>query len=94
MQKREKLMQVIVTNAQYRALSAIYGPPENVHCLIMCSRPVDGKWVLDGKGEVFDELLSVISEEIGEGLCPKNNARALLSICKKIDPSSLDCIGM
>lgn len=87
-------MQITVTNAQYHALSDIYGPPQNVHYLIMCSSPVDGKWVLDGDDDVFDELLSVISEEIGEGLCSKTNARALLGVCKKIDPSSLDWIGM
>ncbi|OED38812.1 hypothetical protein AB833_18315 [Chromatiales bacterium (ex Bugula neritina AB1)] len=87
-------MKVIVSRAQYSALMSIYGPPENVHYLIMCSQPKDGKFTLQGETEVFSDLLSVISEEIGVGLCSKTNAMHLLGVCKKIDPSSLDWIGM
>jgi len=50
--------------------------------------------ILKGESEDFDDLLSLISEEIGEGMCTKANGRYLLAVCKKIDPSSLDWIGM
>ncbi len=94
LEKQERPMEVAVTSTQYSALSDIYGPPQDVYYMIMCSRLVDGTWLLSGDEEVFEELLGVISEEIGEGLCSKTNARALIGVCKKIDPSSLDWIGM
>lgn len=87
-------VKLIVSKAQYSALMAIYGPPENVHYMIMCSLPKDGKFSLEGEKEDFEDLLSVISEDIGEGFCSKTNAGHLLAVCKKIDPSSLDWIGM
>ena len=87
-------MKIPVSNTQYSALIDIYGPPENVHDLIMCSEPKDGKLLLQGEKKDFDDLLSVISEDIDSGLCSKTNARHLLGVCKKIEPSSLDWIGM
>ena len=87
-------MKINVSTTQYTALLDIYGPPENVHYLLMCSEPKDGKFVLEGEKEDFDDLLSVISQDIGSGLCSKTTARQLLGVCKKIEPSSLDWIGM
>ena len=86
-------MKVTVSGKQYFALLNIYGPPANVHHMIMCARGEIGFYIIEGEGEDFDELLSLISEEIGEGLCSKSDARELLSICKKVDPASLDWIG-
>lgn len=86
-------MEVKISMKQYCALSDIYGPPQNIHYMITCARLENENWVLEGKAEEFDELLSLISEEIGEGLCSKANARELLGVCKKVDPSSLDWIG-
>lgn len=87
-------MKISVTLTQYAALLDIYGPPQNVHSLINCSRTKNGQFILEGEPEDFDELLSVISEEIGEDFCSKSNAKSLLAVCKKIDPGSLDWIGM
>ena len=87
-------MKVNIARAQYVALMEIYGPPENVHSMIMCSTPQDGKFILEGSAEDFEDLLSLIGEEIGDGICSKTNAKHLLSVCKKVDPSSLDWIGM
>lgn len=87
-------MKVIVSTAQYSALMDIYGPQENVHNMIMCGLPKDGKFTLQGETQDFEDLLSVISEDIGSGLCSKTNAKQLLGVCKKIDPSSLDWIGI
>lgn len=87
-------MEVSVTSAQYSALMDIYGPPNNVHDMIMLSRSSGKGQILEGEEEDFDDLLSLISEEIGEGMCNKTNAKRLLAICKKIDPESLDWIGM
>ena len=87
-------MKVNVSNAQYSALMEIYGLPENVNSMIMCCAPEAGKWTLEGDAEDFEDLLSVISEEIGKGVCSQTNARHLSSLCKKVDPSSLDWIGM
>jgi hypothetical protein len=69
-------------------------PPEDVHYMIMTAKPSDKGWTISGDEETFDSLLSVISEEIGEGFCTQKNARALLGICKKVNPASLDWIGM
>jgi hypothetical protein len=88
------VMEVLITDTQYLALNAIYGPPEDVHYLILLAERRDKGWLLEGEEHVFESLLSTISEEIGEGLCSNTNASRLLSICKKIDPSSLDWIGM
>ena len=87
-------MNIQLTTKQYSALLNIYGPPESVHEMIMSSELRNGKNILTGDDEDFDELLSLISEEIGEGLCPATNIQHLLSVCKKVDPSSLDWIGM
>ncbi len=87
-------MELFITRTQYSALSDIYGPPEKVHFMLMTSCPVDGGWLLRGSEESFNELLLVISEEIGEGFCTKSNARAMIGVCKKVDPESLDWIGM
>jgi hypothetical protein len=86
-------MEVTISMKQYAALSGIYGPPQNIHYMIVCASFENENWVLEGKTEEFDELLSLISEVIGEGLCSTANARELLGICKQIDPSSLDWIG-
>ena len=87
-------MKVLVSKAQYSALMDIYGPPEDVHYMIMMANSNEKGWTLSGDDEAFESLLSLISEEIGEGLSTKKNARALLGICKKVDPASLDWIGM
>ena len=87
-------MNLNVTHAQYSALMDIYGPPANVHDMIMLSKPKGKSWILEGDEDVFDDLLSLISEEIGEGMCTKTNAKHLIGICKKVDPESLNWIGM
>ena len=87
-------MRVSISRAQYNALMDIYGPPQDVHFMIMTASLGSDKWTLDGSEETFDSLLSTISEEIGEGLCTQKNARSLLSLCKKINPECLDWIGM
>jgi hypothetical protein len=88
-----KQMKVELTHPQYFALCDIYGPPESVHYMLMTSTPANRRFVLDGNDDEFDALLNLISEEIGEGLCSKTNAKHLLSVCKKVDPSSLNWIG-
>lgn len=87
-------MKVAVTYAQHRALTNIYGPPENVYNLIWDARNNDTRYFLEGDSDDFDDLLCVISEEVGESLCSKADAKALLQVCKKVDPTSLDWIGM
>ena len=87
-------MEVSLTNAQYSALMDIYGPPENIHFMIMTSRSKDGRVILEGDEEDFEDLLNIISEDIAEDLSPKKNIRNLLAVCKKVDPTSLDWIGM
>lgn len=87
-------MKISFTKAQYSALMNIYGPPANVHQLIMSALPKDGKYVIDGDDDDFEELLNLISEEIGDGLCSKKDAITLLGVCKKVDPASLDWIGV
>jgi len=87
-------MNILLSSPQYSALMDIYGPPEDVHYMLMRAMPGEKCWTLSGYEEAFDSLLSVISEEIGEGLCSQKNARALMGTCKKADPALLDWIGM
>lgn len=87
-------MKILLSRPQYSALMDIYGPPEDVHYMIMTAKPDANGWTISGDEDAFDSMLSVISEEIGEGLCSQRNAKALLGICKKVDPASLDWIGM
>lgn len=87
-------MKVELTNAQYYALCDIYGPPEDLHYMFMTAASAGQKHIIEGSDEEFDELLNLISEEVGEGICSQKNARHLLSVVKKIDPSSLDSMGM
>jgi hypothetical protein len=61
--------------------------------MVMSANFNDGKYSIEGDEEDFDDLLNLISEEIGEGLCSSKNATALLAVCKKVDPSSLNWIG-
>jgi len=86
-------MTISLTKNQYWALMNIYGPPKNVHDMIMNADLVDGKYLMESDEEDFDDLLSLISEEIGEGLCSNKDAITLLGVCKKVDPTSLDWIG-
>ena len=76
-------MKVSISQAQYNALMDIYGPPEDVHLMIMTARLGSDKCMLEGSEETFDLLVSTISEEVGEGFCTQKNARSLLSLCKK-----------
>ena len=89
-----KSRKIPLTKKQQYALFDIRGTPDAVHSMIYSMDTVNGKEVLKGSSDDFDELLSLISEEIGEGLCPKKNITPLLQICEKVDPESLDWIGM
>lgn len=85
---------VWLTPKEYTALMDIRGLPENVHFMVCCSEMKNGRQALDGDPKTFQDLLGVISEEIAEELCPRRNVSALVNICKKVDPESLDWIGM
>ena len=87
-------MKIILSKKEYRALDEIRGAPEDVHYMVMCSKEEQGRMVLEGNESTFEELLGLISEEISERLCPAKNISPLLGICKKINPSSLDWVGM
>jgi hypothetical protein len=87
-------MKIYLTKIQYYALMNIYGPPANVHHMIMAAELKDGKYFIEENDEEdFEDLLNLISEEIGEGLCSKKDAISLLGVCKKVDPNSLNWIG-
>lgn len=57
----------------------IYGPPENVHSMIMLSNRDGKNQILEGDEKDFDDLLSLISEEIGEGLCTNTKMMTMAS---------------
>ena len=86
-------MKITLTKTQYNALDHIYGRPENVHYLIMCAKPTDKGWILEGSDETFNELLEIINEEICEVRCSQKRAKSLIAVCKKVDPKSLDWMG-
>jgi adenosyl cobinamide kinase/adenosyl cobinamide phosphate guanylyltransferase len=84
---------ILISQKEHCALMDIRGMPDSVHSMVYSSKMEKDKHVLTGADEAFEELLSLISEEIGEGLCPQKNISLLLKICKRIDPESLDWIG-
>lgn len=61
--------------------------------MIMAAELKDRKYLIEGnEEEYFEDLLNLINEEIGEGLCSRKDAISLLDLCKKIDPYSLNWI--
>lgn len=87
-------MKILISEKEHNALIEIRGMPESVYSMVYSFKKEKSNYVLDGKNEDFEDLLSLISEEIGEGFCLKKNISTLLSICQKVDPESLDWIGM
>jgi hypothetical protein len=83
-------LQIKLTDTQYTSLLNIYGPPANVHDMIMCS----ANSTLNGDEDDFNDLMTLIGEEIGEGLCSVADTKRLRAIAKKVDPSSVHWIGM
>ena len=69
-------------------------PPEHAHLLVMCARATATGGVLDGAEAALDELVEFISEELGEGLAPVGDRRALVSICEKTNPGSREWLGL
>jgi hypothetical protein len=87
-------MRVPLTKAQYRAVNALRGLPEGAHMLIMCSRATETGGVLEGSEDAFEELVSFIGEEMGEGMLSATASQALWSLCVEIDPDSSDWLGV
>ncbi len=85
---------VKLNTSEYRALNRLRGLPEDAHMLIMCSRMTSTGGTLDGPQKAFDELVAFIDEEFAESLVSAADRRALESICGKIDPNSVDWLGM
>ena len=67
------VVKISLSKREYSTLMDIRGAPEDVHFMIYASKTEKGRNVLEGDEEIFDGLLSLISEEIGEGLCPSKN---------------------
>lgn len=86
-------MKIVISDKEQGALIDIRGMPDRVYSMVYAFRQENGKNVLEGDDSDFDELLRLISEEIGERLCSKKNIPLLLRVCKKIDPDSLNWIG-
>lgn len=84
---------ILISQKEHNALMDIRGMPDSVHSMVYSFKMEKDKYVLKGDNEAFEELLSLISEEIGEGLCPRKNVSTLLKICERIDPESLAWIG-
>jgi hypothetical protein len=87
-------MKVALTKAEYRAVNALRGLPEGAHMLIMCSRLTETGGELSGSEDAFEELVSFIGEEIGEGMLSAAAARTLSKLCVKIDPECGEWLGM
>ncbi|MFT4625683.1 MAG: hypothetical protein ACI8PZ_004354 [Myxococcota bacterium] len=87
-------MKVTLNKSQYRALNNLRALPADAHMLIMCSKLTPTGGVLDGSQDAFDELVGFISGEIADGMVSATAARALASLCVKIDPSCADWLGM
>lgn len=86
-------MKIVISDKERSALIDIRGMPERVYSMVYDFQQENGKNVLEGDDDDFEQLLGLISEEIGVGLCRKKNIPILLCVCKKIDPESLNWIG-
>jgi len=87
-------MKVTLSKTQHRAVNDLRGLPHDAHMLIMCSRYTATGGTLEGSEKAFEELVSFISEEMAEGMLSATAARALMSLCIKIDPECADWLGM
>jgi hypothetical protein len=81
---------IVITDKEWGVLIEIRGMPDNVHSMVYSASHAKNNQVLKGSDEDFDDLLDLISEEIGVGLCPKKNIKILMGICKKIDANSIE----
>ena len=86
-------MRITLNKGEYRALDRLRGLPADAHLLVMCAAFTTTGCVLDGSEDAFDELVGFIGEELGEGMAPTGDRRALFSICLKISPGSLEWLG-
>jgi hypothetical protein len=87
-------MKVAVNKGEYRALNALRGLPEGAHMLVMCSSFTETGGLLEGSEEDFEELVSFIGGEMADGTLSLTAARALRSMCLKIDPGCAEWLGM
>lgn len=87
-------MKVTLNKTQYRAINDLRGLPPEAHMLVMCARSTDKGGVLDGRPGAFEELVSHIGEELGDGMVSATAGRALASAAVKIDPACADWLGM
>lgn len=87
-------MQVELNKSQYRALNALRGPPEDVHMMIMCSTRTATGGRIEGSQQTLDQLVAFVNEQIAYGMVSASAARALTSLCVKIDPNCADWLGM
>jgi hypothetical protein len=80
-----------LSSDEYAAVDEIYGPPQDVHYMIMCaSFTKDFKqWALEGDFETFDELWGVIEERVMERvmerLCKRKHEAPLIEVMTKIE---------
>jgi len=81
-------MKLSITHPQHTALSAIYGPPSSIHMMLMTCDFEGKKVILEGSKSDFEDLIKTMLEEIHEGLCSATNKKALLQLCRKIDPNA------
>lgn len=83
--------EIRVSRKEYSALMDIRGLQAGAHSMVMCAdSQQNGDWILRGSDDDFDELLSDLDEEIGEGLAPKKNVSALQRVREAITPEDDD----
>lgn len=87
-------MRITLNKSEYGAVNDLRGLPRDAHMLIMTGRSTDTGGVLDGSEHAFEALVSFISEELADGVVSARAARALQSLCIKIDPDCADWLGM
>ncbi len=87
-------MMVSITKTQYLALNDLRGLPEGAHMLVMCSIPSEEGAVLEGSKEAFGELIEHINEDLCEGMLTGPAAKALKSLCLRIDRRCAEWLGM
>jgi hypothetical protein len=81
------MFKLTLSSSEYSALGDIYGPPQEVHYMIMCASFTDDlkKWTLEGEFETFDELWATIEQELLEDFCKRKHIRALQRVMAKIE---------
>lgn len=90
MTKYKRIETFVVSASEYSALTDIFGPPPDVHYMIMGARPKGKQWILKGSSDTMDELRLLLDEEIHETNPSASRLKILLRLLGRLEPEYED----